>query len=206
MDTTSLPPDDRPPVASPRRPNRGLLWAAALAVVVLSIATIVAFTSGADDGVQKLGGSEDQPIDGSLSGTDVTGAQLPSITFTSFEGGQTKLTVGDAPLVVNFWASTCVPCVTEMPDLERFHQANPDVALLGLQTMENADSGRDMVATTGITYPVGRDPKGAIFSELGGVGLPRTVVVAPNGRITWVHNGPVTVDQLETAVGAARNG
>jgi thiol-disulfide isomerase/thioredoxin len=206
MDTTSLPPDDRPPVASPRRTNRGLLWASALAVVVLSIATIVAFTSGGDDGVQKLGSGTDTPAGGLDGDTDVSGQVLPDLSYTTFDGQTVDLRADGRPLVINFWQASCIPCITEMPDLERFHQADAGVDLVGLQVLENADDGQDMIAKTGVTYRVGRDPRGTAMAALGGASLPRTLVVAPDGRITWVHAGPVTTDQLQAAVAQATSG
>ena len=93
-----------------------------------------------------------------------------------------------------------------MPDLEQFHQANPGVYMIGLQALENADAGQRMIETTGITYPVGRDPRGTALAALGGSSLPRTVVVAPDGRIVWVHTGQVTVGQLQDAVDQATSG
>ncbi|HEY6530722.1 MAG TPA: TlpA disulfide reductase family protein [Acidimicrobiales bacterium] len=205
MDTTSLPPDDRPPVEAPRRTNRGLLWAAALAVVVLAIATGVAFTAGGDDATEKLGG--DPSVPGGLEGdTDVSGQALPSISYTTFDGEQVALAPGDKPLVVNFWAASCIPCVTEMPDLEQFHQANPDVDLLGLQALEAPEAGLAMIDTTGITYPVGRDPRGIALGALGGASLPRTVIVAPDGRITWAYSGQVSAEQLQTALDQTTSG
>ena len=95
MDTTSLPPDDRPPVAGPRRVNRGLLWASALAVVVLAVATIVAFTAG-DGGskagdVQAIDPNGTAPVDGSLTGRDVTGEALPAVSYKTFDGAEVPL-------------------------------------------------------------------------------------------------------------------
>ena len=203
METTSLPPDDRPPVAGPRRVNRGLLWAVALAVVVLAIATVVAFVAGdgGDDGTVKLDPDATQAPDGGLNGTDITGAALPDVTYTTFDDAVVRLTTGGKPLLINFWASTCVPCVTEMPDLERSFQANGQaVGFLGIQVAESPDAGTEMIGRTGITYPVGRDPRGSVFQAFGGVGLPRTVLVRADGTIAYVHTGPLDATELQQAI------
>ena len=204
METTELPPDDRPPVAGPRRVNRGLVWAAALAVVVLAVATVVAFVAGdggGDQSVVKLDPNGVAPSDGDLNGTDVTGEHLPTYTYTTFDGTTVPLATGGKPMVLNFWASTCGPCVVEMPDLESTYQANQQrIGYLGLQVAESPDLGRDMIARTGISYPVGRDPSGAVFQGLGGVGLPRTVIIRADGTIAYVHSGALSAEDLQQAI------
>ena len=204
MDTTSLPPDDRPPATRPRRANRGLLWASALAVVVLAIATIVAFTAG-DGGsasdTQKLDPNGEATPDGGLTGTDVTGQGLPAVSYAPCDGTDVPLTTDGRPLLLNFWSSTCTPCIKEMPDLEQSYQANSGrVDYLGLQVSERAESGLDMIARTGVTYPTGRDPSAKVFRAFGGVGLPRTVLVRADGTIAWVHSGALTASEIQTAI------
>jgi cytochrome c biogenesis protein CcmG/thiol:disulfide interchange protein DsbE len=203
MDTTSLPPDDRPPVTGPRRANRGLLWASALAVVVLAIATIVAFTAGdgSDADKEELDPDATQPVDGTLTGSDPTGQALPAVDYETFEGQTVALATEGRPLVINFWASWCVPCVAEMPALQQTYLANsPAVDFVGLQVSEAADFGRDMVERTGVTYPVGRDPRGDVIEALGGRGLPRTVLVAADGTVAAVHNGEISQEELQALI------
>lgn len=205
METTSLPPDDRPPEAPPRRVNRGLLWAAALAVVVLSVATVVAFMGGGSDSaskdVERIDPSGTQPVDDSLRGSDVTGEQLPALTYKTFEGADVSLATDGKPLLVNFWSSLCVPCVREMPDLEQSFQTNGTaINYLGLQVAERAQDGLDMIAKTGVTYPTGRDPKAETFRALGGASLPRTVLIRADGTIAWVHTGALSAEQIQQAI------
>jgi thiol-disulfide isomerase/thioredoxin len=205
MDTTSLPPDDRPPVAGPRRVNRGL-WASALAVVVLAIATIMAFTAG-DSGstkasdVQSIDPNGTQPVDESLTGRDVTGEALPAVTYKTFDGTVVPLSTAGKPLLLNFWSSTCAPCIKEMPDLESIYQADSGtVGFLGLQVSERAESGLQMIERTGVTYPTGRDTTAEVFRAFGGVGLPRTVLVRADGTIAFVHSGALTATELQRAI------
>ncbi len=195
---TPLPAEDRPVPPSTRRPSRGLLWAMALATVVLAIATIVAFTAGDgdDDQADKLDPTATQPP---MQGEDVTGQQVPDIDFERFDG-----TVGafsdyeGRPLVINFFASWCVPCVAEMPDFEQVHQANGDqVAFLGLNVTEQPESAQALIERTGITYDTGRDPKGELLAAFGGANMPTTVFVDANGTIVAVHTGKIDRAELE---------
>jgi thiol-disulfide isomerase/thioredoxin len=207
MDTTSLPPEDRPPEAGPRRANRGLLWAAALAVVVLAIATVVAFTGVGDDAsgpdVEQIGPDATLPTNqGDLdAGTDPSGQKLPALTVETFGGDDLTIATDGKPLLLNFWAAYCGPCVQEMPALEEVYRANSDrMGFLGIQVAERAESGLDMIERTGITYPAVRDPRANVFRALGGMNLPRTVLIAPDGTVVAVHNGALTATELQALI------
>lgn len=201
MDTTSLPPDDRPPVARPRRTNRGLLWASALAVVVLAIATAVAFTAGNGDDAQKLGGSENAPIEGFGDETDVSGQALPQLSYTTFDGGKVGLATDGRPMVVNFWAANCTPCRAEMPAFEQVFTGNQDrIDFLGIQVAEAPDRGKAFIQATGATYPMGRDVSGAIFEAFGGKNLPRTALIAGDGTIVATHRGELSQSELQALI------
>lgn len=207
METTELPPEDRPPVAPPRRVSRGLLAAVALATVVLAIATFVAFR--ADDGsdVTTLDPNAtipaDQPLGGGGlgGGQDVVGQKLPALDYTLFDGGTAQLATDGTPLVINFWASYCGPCVAEMPAIEQVHQANAGkVEILGLQVMEAAEKGQALVDRTGVTYPLGRDPRGDVVRAFGSVNLPTTVLVKGDGTIVAVHAGELSAAELQALI------
>ena len=99
------------------------------------------------------------------------------------------------PLVVNFFASWCVPCVTEMPEFEQFWSAHGEhVAVVGL-AVERAEPARAIVAETGVTYPAGVDDSD-LLGELGGVAMPTTVFVSPGGEILLSRSGILTLDAL----------
>ncbi len=203
MATTQLPPDDQPPAPAPRRVNRGLLWAAALATVVLAVATVMAFVSDGDtaDGIVKLDPNGTEPI-GSLDGSsNPTGQALPALVYTTFAGGTSPLRPDGRPLVVNFWAASCGPCVQEMPAIQQFAETNAGrVDVLGLQVAEAADAGARMIERTGVTYPVGRDANGSIARALGGLNLPQTLVVGADGTIVAWHVGALSEADLQALV------
>src|SRR3546814_12304918 len=77
-------------------------------------------------------------------------------------------TLAGRPLLVNFFASTCVPCVTEMPAFEEVYQAvGEEVAFLGLAVADRTDAARDLVERTGVTYPTALDQQGEVIDALG---------------------------------------
>ena len=102
------------------------------------------------------------------------------------------------PLIVNFFASWCVPCVTEMPDFERFWNAHgTTVAVLGLAANDRLEDAIETVAERGVTYPTGLD-EGELFIDFGGLGMPTTVFVSAEGEILETHSGLLTLDDITT--------
>jgi peroxiredoxin len=116
-----------------------------------------------------------------------------------FAGGQGSLAdFRGTPVVVNFFASTCVPCRSEMPDFESVHQRRgATVQFVGINTGEAIAPGRRIASDTGVTYPLLSDPPGATMTALGSVVLPTTVLADANGTVLDVHHGVLTDTQLE---------
>ena len=118
--------------------------------------------------------------------------------FTYFDG--TTGTLADlegTPLVVNFFASWCVPCVKEMPEFERVHQELGDrVRFLGLDVRDQLEDGKRIAAQTGVTYDLARDPDGSFLALMKGVVMPTTALVAADGTVVEVHNGALDGEEL----------
>ena len=101
------------------------------------------------------------------------------------------------PLVVNFFGTTCEPCLREMPALERVHQAYGDrVAFLGLNVQDTVEDALALVDQTGITWDLGRDPRGEIIRELDSIGMPTTVLIDPDSRLLELHLGELSEQEL----------
>ncbi|WP_419947211.1 TlpA family protein disulfide reductase [Candidatus Poriferisodalis sp.] len=129
-------------------------------------------------------------VDPSLEGVHALGFLTLDEEPASFAGY-----VG-CPLIVNFFASWCVPCVTEMPDFERFWNAHgTSVAVLGLAANDRLEDAIETVEERGVTYPTGLD-EGDLFIDFGGLGMPTTVFVSPDGDILETHSGLLTLDDI----------
>ena len=131
---------------------------------------------------------------GSGAGDDVQAAE---IEFELLDGGTT--TVGaflDRPLVLNFFASWCTPCITEMPALESIHQQRSDVAFVGLAVNDTPTRAREIVAETGVTYTTGMDPDSTIGNAYEILGMPTTLLIAPDGEVVYQHTGGLTAEQI----------
>ncbi len=131
---------------------------------------------------------------GSSSGN----GQTLGASFSRFDGSTASFAdYRGKPVVVNFFSSTCTPCVTEMPAFERIHQqVGSSVVFLGMDVQDTVDAGRSFVESVGITWDLGRDPDAAILKSLGGVGLPTTVLLDSDGRVVFKHLGALPPDEL----------
>ena len=127
------------------------------------------------------------------------GDQAPDVQLALLDGDATRLSAFEGrPVVLNFWSSTCVPCLKEMPDLQAvWTDHGGDVAVVGVDVTDTEADGRAMVDKTGVTYPNGRDPGAEVFAAFGGTALPRTVFIDPKGTIVEVHNGALSADEVD---------
>jgi thiol-disulfide isomerase/thioredoxin len=115
-----------------------------------------------------------------------------TLTLASFRG---------RPVVVNFFASWCVPCRKEMPAFEAVSAGLKDrVAFVGVNHLDDRQGALRMVADTGVTYPTGYDPEGRVAATYGLFGMPTTLFVAPDGRLLETYTGELSRDQLEKSI------
>ena len=121
----------------------------------------------------------------------LVGSHLPQLDLVSMDG---KPVSSDQflgrPVLLNFWATWCIPCRAEMPDLQ--HEANAwgdRVAVVGVDDGEDAATIRTFLDQLGITYTIWRDPKGQVDSLLKAPGLPYSIFLDKGGTVRQVHLG-----------------
>jgi thiol-disulfide isomerase/thioredoxin len=93
-------------------------------------------------------------------------------------------------VLVNFWATWCEPCVTEMPSLQRVRdQLAPRFEVLGVNYQEGPARIRAFIDKSGITFPVVRDTDGAVAKAWGARIFPASFLVDRAGRVKHVLVG-----------------
>jgi len=183
--------------------------------IVASVAALAAFVASVtvldDDEPQQVpeaeveltfdAGDDESGVD-DLIGGDVTGERPPSSSFALLEGGSMAFAdLRGTPIVVNFFASWCVPCVTEMPAFQQVHEElRSDVAFVGIAVRDQVEASKDLVADTGVGYTIGRDPSGDLFTDFGGLNMPSTFFISADGVIVGSKAGAMDADELRDRI------
>jgi cytochrome c biogenesis protein CcmG, thiol:disulfide interchange protein DsbE len=113
------------------------------------------------------------------------------------------------PLVLNFWASWCIPCRDEAPLLQRTwrSQARPaGVLFLGLDMQDFTGDARDFLREFGIDYLNIRDPTNPVARRYQVTGVPETFFITARGQIVGHVVGVTSSEQLRAGIAAARAG
>jgi len=149
-----------------------------------------------------LRGAPDRDIPSNRLGQPAPQFVLPLYERYQPEFGET-LRLADVlgqPLVVNFWASWCLPCYDEAPVLQEFWEAYQQrgVQFIGIQTQDRdrRDEGRSFLSQFSLSFPNGIDNDSAISVDWALYGVPETYFIDRNGVIAFRHIGPVTADVM----------
>lgn len=128
----------------------------------------------------------------------------PSLKVTTLDGKPYDISAQRGHwVIVNFWATWCVPCIKELPDISRFVDTHPNVRAIGIayDDTEAADI-RAFLIKHPVHYPVAQvtmDKPLTDFDEP--LGLPTTWLIAPDGKVAKHFMGPITPAMLSAAIG-----
>jgi cytochrome c biogenesis protein CcmG/thiol:disulfide interchange protein DsbE len=129
----------------------------------------------------------------------------PQFSGSTLDARQLSMTEHRGTVIVlNFWASWCLECRSEMPVLERLHRefSSRGLAIIGVNARENKEAVGRYAKELGLTFPLVLDPDGKINALYGVIGLPTTFVVGRDGRAIAFAIGP---RQWESAPARALN-
>ena len=119
--------------------------------------------------------------------------QAPDIALPGLMGGSVSLAASRGrPVIVNFWASWCGPCRTELPLLQAFADAHPGITVLLVDWRDDQAAARRQATQLGLRLPIGFDPDGRTTAPYSISGLPATVFVRADGSLEGRWNGQLT--------------
>jgi cytochrome c biogenesis protein CcmG/thiol:disulfide interchange protein DsbE len=120
--------------------------------------------------------------------------------------GQGKLALASLRgkvVVLNFWASWCVPCKSEAPRLEAAwrHWRAQGVVVVGVDAQDFSGDARRFIRRYALTYPNVHDGPGNVLPKYGVTGFPETYFVARDGRLVGDRvEGEITADKLAAGI------
>lgn len=170
--------------------------------------TVVALVLGGV-GVGAAAGCADQqppsgqaPADEAADAANSPSADREDLGLVTFDGERAAIAdYRGTPVVVNFWASWCPPCIAEMPDFETVHQAVGDaVAFVGINTQDRPGPASELAAETGVTYDLLRDPDGRAFATFEVRGMPTTLFLDATGEVVGEHVGALNAAALRDRI------
>ncbi len=135
------------------------------------------------------------------------GSPAPDFSLPGLDGHPITLAgLRGRPLVLNFWYSSCPPCRQEMPLLQRTADANPAVALVLVDHLEEAGPASSFAASLRVTAPIGLDRDGAVTAAYRVAGFPTTVFIRADGTEEGRFPGALSAQVLSAHIAAIAGG
>jgi cytochrome c biogenesis protein CcmG/thiol:disulfide interchange protein DsbE len=160
-------------------------WIAGGVLVVLAAFIGVLATGGDDDGVRST----------------LIGRPAPDIAGDTIDDATYDLAQHRGEFVlVNFFATWCVPCIQEHPELVDFeerHRETGDASVVSVVFDSRPQQVREFFAEYGGEWPVVLDPDGRTALEYGVTGVPESYLLAPDGTVLTKITGGVTAEALD---------
>ena len=141
------------------------------------------------------------------SSDPIVGHPAPDFSLAVLEpaSGKSTLSLSDfkgKAIVLNFWASWCVPCKEELPLLERtwkqMQAQGKDVVFLGIDYQEASSAAASFLRQNGVTYPTALDANGLVASQYGITSLPDTFFINRDGTVVSKALREITAQTLSS--------
>jgi peroxiredoxin len=128
-------------------------------------------------------------------------------TIKDMHGANVRLTDYKGKVIlINFWATWCAPCKTELPAFIELHDQYKDkgLVILGVSADDDAETLRSFAAEWKLNYPilVGRDEEEMLDAYGPLFGYPTSVIVGRDGAVCGRHIGPATKEEFEREIKA----
>ncbi len=195
-------PDDPGALAPPRRPRRSPGLLAAVVVLVACVVVGLVLFGPAESGSDRAADPRTTPSGRPdptiiLPGRDDP-QPAPPFSVVDFKGKQRTLeSFRGRPLVLNFWASWCVPCKAEMPAFERLYRTyGGRVQFLGIASGDTEAAARAFATERDITYPLALDRDDSVSASYSLFGLPSTYFVDADGVVVDSRAGEMSEAEL----------
>jgi cytochrome c biogenesis protein CcmG, thiol:disulfide interchange protein DsbE len=129
------------------------------------------------------------------------GQVVPAYGATALTGGADSLEALRGKVVLlNVWATWCIPCRTELPDLqalhERYRAQGLEIVGVSIDDASGANDVTEYAKERGVSYTLWHDPDDRISGLFLANGVPATYLIGRNGTLRWRWLGPLTKDDV----------
>lgn len=139
----------------------------------------------------------------------LVGKKAPDFNLLLFSGGYTSLErLRGKTVLLNFWASWCLPCREEAAAIESSWKkySTRDAAFLGVNVWDDSDAATRFIQKYTPVIPHGTDPKGKIAVDYGVSGVPETYFIDPDGNVIDRFSGGLTPEIIDYYMAKAMAG
>jgi cytochrome c biogenesis protein CcmG/thiol:disulfide interchange protein DsbE len=162
---------------------------------VLFILPVVLFAVVAGAAFLRLQGGAPSELPSNLIDKPAPAFELPPLPGR--EGGLSRADLGGRPVLVNFFASWCAPCLAEHPLLTRLSEEE-GIPIYGVNYKDPPEDALAWLERHGNPFRlIGADATGRTAIDWGVYGVPETFVIDGDGRIRYRHAGPLTPELVE---------
>lgn len=184
--------------------KKNLLIIVAALVLLIVGASVLYKQLGANLAPEQLAAAETTPPE--ETGTQPSAVPAPDVTVYDREGNPVKLSdYFGKPIVMNFWASWCGPCKSEMPDFEDAYQEYGEqihflMVNLTDGSQETVESASGYISGQGYTFPVYYDTDMEAAMTYGVYAVPQTYFIDGDGNIVTYAQGALPASSLQQGV------
>jgi cytochrome c biogenesis protein CcmG/thiol:disulfide interchange protein DsbE len=199
------PPGQSPPPPPPSPRPKGRVRSGRLVILVVLVVVAVVLPAGAALLDRRQPATRLEPLTPPSSAPLAArsyppGTPAPALRLPGLAGGQVDLAaLRGRPVVVNFWATWCDPCVREFPLLRQAAATHrPDrLAVVGVLSGDTPAAARPFVRRHGATWPIALDPNTTTATAWGAIGLPHTWFIRADGTLASHQLGELTQASLD---------
>lgn len=134
-----------------------------------------------------------------VSGNFTKGSKAPNFTFVDFnENKHTLSEFKGKAVILDFWAAWCPYCISELPELQKAQEENPNLVIIGIHRTdtESKDAGLRFATERGVKYLLVSDTDGSLYRAAGGFGMPVAVFIDKDQNVVNIKVGPKSAAEI----------
>lgn len=170
---------------------------AALLVTMIMIFTLAAC---AQEELPSYSSDDGQNAADSLS----VGSTMPDSYIELLDGTSVTLSEMDKPYMLNFWATWCGPCVSEMPHMQKiYEEMNGKFEIIAVNLSEDKTTVESFINLNGYSFKIGMEENYELSNAYGAYSIPLSFMVDKDGKITAVQVGAMSEAKMREFIGSA---